>query len=139
MSATGTMSSSNTHLSPTGIYWTSSNLYASSDERLKNFKSDIEVDFDKLSKIPKKYFTWKADGLNGAVNIGTSAQKLKEVYPELVNTDDDGNYGVAYDKLSVVALAAIDKLHEENLQLKKEVEELKNRLNKIEWINRPLG
>ena len=57
-------------------------------------------------------------------NIGTSAQKLQAVYTELVS-ESEGYLRVDYAKLSVIALAAVDKLHEEN-------EELKERLRKIE-------
>jgi hypothetical protein len=124
--------------SASGIYWKNADLFATSDERFKNFEGDVKVDFEELLTIPKKYFKWKADGETGDLHIGTSAQKLKEVYPELVSGDDD-QYAVAYDKLSVIALAAVDKLHEENLELKKKVEELEERLTRIEWYNRPIG
>ena len=98
-------------------------FYETSDERLKYFTSDVNVDFDKLKSIPKKYFMWKNREMN-PTNIGTSAQKLQAVYPELVS-ESEGYLRVDYAKLSVIALAAVDKLHEEN-------EELKERLRKIE-------
>jgi hypothetical protein len=125
--------------SSNGVWFASKNLYASSDERLKDFKGDIDIDFEKLSTIPKKYFTWKEDGPEGSVNIGTSAQKLKEVYPSLVMGDDNDYYGVAYDKLSIVALAAIDKLHEENLELKNEIAELKEEIKRLGLNNQIYG
>lgn len=111
-----------------GAYITNSSFYGSafyetSDERLKYFTSDVNVDFDKLKSIPKKYFMWKNREMN-PTNIGTSAQKLQAVYPELVS-ESEGYLRVDYAKLSVIALAAVDKLHEEN-------EELKERLKKIE-------
>ena len=111
-----------------GAYITNSTFYGSafyetSDERLKYFTSDVNVDFDKLKSIPKKYFMWKNREMN-PTNIGTSAQKLQAVYPELVS-ESEGYLRVDYAKLSVIALAAVDKLHEEN-------EELKERLKKIE-------
>jgi len=135
--AATTLSPSNTHragaATGSGIYWTGLNLYASSDERLKDFYDDVEVDLDKIKTLPKKYFKWKDEEVDGSkMNIGTSAQKLRELYPELVSGEDDGTLGVCYEKLSVVALAAVDKLHEENAALKKEVEKLKSRLDKIE-------
>ena len=135
--AATTLSSSNTHragaATGSGIYWTGWNLYASSDERLKDFYDDVEVDLDKIKTLPKKYFRWKDKEVDGSkMNIGTSAQKLRELYPELVSGEDDGTLGVCYEKLSVVALAAVDKLHEENAALKKEVEKLKSRIDKIE-------
>ena len=76
--------------------------------------------------MPKVYYTWKTDADNKQ-QIGTSAQKLREIYPELVSENEDGKMAVSYEKLSIIALAAIDKLHKEN-------EELKDRLKRIEEI-----
>ena len=100
-------------------------LYESSDERLKDFIGDVDVDFETLRGIPKKYFTWK-DG-HGSKNIGTSAQKLAKVYPEIVNEENDV-LGVSYDRLSIIALAAIDKLHRENEELKERIKRLEDKL-----------
>ena len=99
-------------------------VYAASDERLKDFGDNVEVDFNKLSEIPKVYYSWKDDEEKRQM-IGTSAQKLKEIYPELVSESEDGKLAVSYEKLSIIALAAIDKLYKEN-------EELKDRLKRIE-------
>ena len=110
----------------TSTWYESGLLYATSDERLKNFGKDVEVDFNKLEKLPKKYFTWK-DDKDGVLNIGTSAQKLAEIYPEIVSVNDDV-YGVSYERLSIVALAAIDKLHKENEELKERIKRLEEKL-----------
>lgn len=112
------------HASTTDIYMEGGEVYAASDERLKNFGDNVDVDFEKLLSIPKIYYTWKNDD-QGKNMIGTSAQKLREVYPELVSENEDGKMAVSYEKLSIIALAAVDKLHKEN-------EELKDRLKRIE-------
>lgn len=98
-------------------------FFQTSDERLKTFTSPIEVDFDKLKTIPKSYFNWNSG--SGGLQLGTSAQKVQAIYPEIVNVEDD-KLSVDYARLSVVALAAIDKLHEENEELKEELNNLKN-------------
>ena len=112
------------HTSETDIYMEGGEVYAASDERLKDFGDNIEVDFEKLLSIPKVYYTWKNDESKNNM-IGTSAQKLKEIYPELVSESEDGKMAVSYEKLSIIALAAVDKLHKEN-------EELNARLKAIE-------
>ena len=121
-SKTGTTTSLNT--STTDVYMQDGEVYAASDERLKDFGDNVEVDFNKLSEIPKVYYSWKNDEEKRQM-IGTSAQKLKEIYPELVSENEDGKLAVSYEKLSIIALAAIDKLYKEN-------EELKDRLKRIE-------
>ena len=86
-------------------------LYASSDETLKDFHGDIDINFEKLKSIRKQYFTWK-DGDVTDKQIGTSAQDLQKVYPEIVTVDENGKLGVSYERLSIIALAAIDKLND---------------------------
>lgn len=116
----------------TGRVSASSGFFQTSDRRLKNFQGDIEVDFDKLKLIPKKYFYWNMDSKKSKLEIGTSAQEVMEVYPELVSINEAGMLSVAYDKLSVIALKAVDELHEENVALKEKNDELERRLKAIE-------
>ena len=93
-------------------------FYQDSDERLKTFGDNVSVDFEKLAKLPKKYFMWRNDEYWVGQQIGTSAQELLKLYPELVTLNDNGYYSVNYAGLSIIALAAIDKLHQEIEELK---------------------
>ena len=126
-----------------------------SDERFKERQSDIDIDFDKLKTIPKFIFKWKDSFLkdDDDLHIGTSAQAIRDIYPEIVHVynndvelcaprdiyDPDAVLAIEYDKLGVIALAAIDKLHEENIQLKEENEQLKTRLDNLETILKEKG
>jgi hypothetical protein len=101
-------------------------FYEQSDENLKDFSTDIYCDLDKLSKLPKMYYRWK-DDKNGILHIGTSAQEVQEIYPELVTELEDGTLSVAYDKLSIVALKGIDLLNDK-------VKSLEERLERLEKI-----
>ena len=94
---------------------------------LKTFISDIEVDLDKISKLPKKYFMWK-DNRDENIHIGTSAQAVEELYPELVRRDKKGDLTVDYSKLSIIALKAIDMLNEERKQMKEDIAAIKSKL-----------
>lgn len=115
----------------TAGYLYAKSFYETSDARCKNFIGDIDVDFDKLKLIPKKYFTWK-DSKNKDWQIGTSAQEVQKIFPELVSEDD--KLHVDYSKLSIIALAAIDKLYEENKELKERVNNLENTIKHVGYV-----
>lgn len=104
-------------------------FYETSDDRLKNFYNNVEIDLDKLAKLPKKYFTWKK-GENDNLQIGTSAQAVQQLYPELVHTDENGTLSVAYDKLSVIALKGIDVLNDRIKSLEERLERLEKLMEK---------
>lgn len=127
-----TYSNSNVYIQSNSIY-TLGGFYETSDARLKEFGNDIDVDLTKLSQLPKKYFTWK-DSDDKNIHIGTSAQAVQEIYPELVSENENGTLSVAYDKLSIVALKAIDKLNEEITTLKDKNKELEDRISKLEKL-----
>ena len=106
-------------------YFKNSNLYQTSDETLKTFTEDLDVNLDNLASIKKGLFYWNSDE-NKILDIGVTAQSLEPLFPELV-TETDGIKAVSYSKLSVVALAAIDKLYKRVKELEDEVEELKSK------------
>ena len=100
-----------TFLMHSSVYMSNGLLYAASDETLKDFHGDIDLDFEKLKSIRKQYFTWKEGDITD-MQIGTSAQDLQKVYPEIVSVGEDGKLAVSYERLSIIALAAIDKLYD---------------------------
>ena len=102
-------------------------FYESSDEKLKTILNPIKVDLEDLTKLRKVYFLWKNQS-DKKLQIGTIAQDVQKLFPELVSTDDSDYLSVAYDKLSIVALAAIDELYNMVKNLQNENEELKRKL-----------
>ena len=125
--------SGNTLYSTAGVYCNPSTsalyataFYESSDQRLKNFHNSLDVNLEKLKSIPKKYFSWKKDN-DSKLHIGTSAQAIREIYPELVSESDDGMLSVDYAKLSIVALKAVDKLYEMNKNLERRIQILESK------------
>ena len=101
---------------------TATDFITTSDNRLKDFTTDVDVDFGALKNIPKKYYYWKDKSMGYDLQIGTSAQELMKVYPECVHYDESlDRYSVNYQKLSIIALAAIDKLHDRVVELEKKL------------------
>lgn len=100
---------------------TGSTILTNSDEKLKNIISPVPVDLDQLATIEKVVFSWKSDKENKPY-IGTIAQSVEKVYPDLVVTNPRTNTKmVNYNALAVVSLAAIDKLVERINQLEERV------------------
>ena len=113
--------------------YASGGFFQSSDKTLKDIHGNIEVDLEKLSKLSKIYFNFKNN--KDTTHVGVIAQEVQELYPEIVSTDvETGKLAVEYDKLSVIALAAIDNLHEENKKLKNKTNDLEERLAKLESL-----
>ncbi len=120
----------------TGSVSASSGFYQSSDERLKTFYDPIKVDLEKLKTLRKNYFKFND---RDELEIGVSAQEIQQLYPEIVSTDDNGYLSVAYDKLSVIALKAIDELNDINDKQQKEIDDLKDQLSTIKNILKEKG
>ena len=103
-------------------------FYQSSDERLKTFYDPIKVDLEKLKTLRKNYFKFND---NDKLEIGVSAQEIQAIYPEIVSESENGYLSVAYDKLSVIALSAIDELDDKILKLADKISTLENIINKL--------
>lgn len=104
-------------------YFKNANLYQTSDATLKTFTEDLDVDLDNLASIKKGLFYWNDDE-EKVLDLGVSAQSVEPLFPQVVS-ETDGIKAVSYSKLSVVALAAIDKLYVRIKELEDEVERLK--------------
>ena len=97
---------------------TASAFYQESDERLKTFTEDYNINLDDIKNIKTGRFYWNSDE-NQVINGGVTAQSVEKYFPELVREDENGTKTVNYDGLAGVAIAAIKKLTER-------IEELEN-------------
>lgn len=110
-----------------GIVTSKGGFFDTSDGRLKTNLSPIKVNLDSLSKLQKVHFDWKdKEKMGSSRQLGMIAQEVQELYPDLISTGEDGTLSLAYDKLGVIALEAIDLLHKENKELKARLEKLES-------------
>lgn len=123
------------NLSITGTTSSTGGFFDTSDGRLKTNLSPIKVNLDSLSKLQKVHFDWKdKEKMGSSRQLGMIAQEVQELYPELISTSEDGTLSLAYDKLGVIALEAIDLLHKENKELKSELQDMRDRLDRLESL-----
>ena len=113
----------------TGIYFKNLELFQTSDENLKTFTDEIDINFDNLATIKKGIYHW-TDDPNKISDIGIGARSLEALYPEIVD-ENNGVKTVAYNRLGVIALAAIDKLHLRVKELETEMKELKEEIRTL--------
>ena len=114
--------------------YSTNGFFETSDERLKNVIKPLDTDLEKLKDIRKVYFEWKdKSSKTKGTQIGILAQDIQKIYPEIVDTNDD-HLSVSYEKLSVIALDAVDKLYEKHKKLQADHEELEKRVERLEKL-----
>ena len=121
-----------------------------SDRRLKNVKAEYSKGLEELRLIQPYNYTFKSDKKE---RVGVIAQDLQSVLPEAVSKNDDGYLSIKQENIFYTLLNSVkqlDKLvqgligevkmiltrlqtHDEEIQkLKKENQELRERLEKLE-------
>ncbi|MBD3218649.1 MAG: hypothetical protein GF310_10260 [candidate division Zixibacteria bacterium] len=108
-----------------------------SDERFKENIHEINNALDQIEKIKGVEFNWKRDeypdyDFSDEEQIGFIAQDIKEVLPEVVSVGSDGYHSIDYGKLTPVLVEAVKQLKTENDQKDRQIEELSQRLARIE-------
>jgi len=99
---------------------TAVDINTTSDIALKDNILKINNSLDVLEKITGFTFNWKSDGVK---SYGVSAQEVEKILPEIVRIRGDGYKGVNYLNLIAFLIEAIK-------DLRKEVSEIKNNINK---------
>ena len=103
--------------------WTSGNVTAYSDIRVKTNIERIPDALDKVSQLNGYTFdrTDVAEDEEPLRQTGVIAQEVLEVLPEAVTGDEEGHYSVAYGNMVGLLIESIK-------ELKAEVEDLKAKL-----------
>jgi hypothetical protein len=111
-----------------GVYLTqgATSWTANSDIRIKNINSHITNAVEKLSTLQTINFCYK-DDISKKENLGLIAQEVEMVFPELIETNNDGILGVRYTELIPVLIEAIKEQQEQIKELKLELDKIKNK------------
>ena len=116
-----------------GTIYATGGVTALSDMRMKNRVVDLHTPIDELARLPLFYFKYK-NGEDDYLHIGTSAQAVNEILPELVTKKD--TWGLDYSVLgTTIGILNSRKLvsHEDRIKaLEKENEELRQRIKTLE-------
>jgi len=105
--------------SGTNVIVTAGGLFAkdSSSIRYKDNVETLDFDYSKLDSLRPVSYNYKFDN---APDIGLIAEEVNEVYPELINYNEEGKpESVKYKSLSVILLNEVTKLRQEVNELKK--------------------
>lgn len=101
-----------------------------SDIRYKKIISDYDFPWQLIDKIPLVTFRWLNDAEDTKPSIGTIAQEVNKVIPEIVN-EYNGRYHVEYSKFGLIALKLCKKLFSLFLDLKSSQDQSIMRVNEV--------
>ena len=104
------------------------NYYADSDIRYKNVIKHFCIDLSSLAALPLFLYTWN-DKQDDTIHIGSSAQAVEQVIPQLVTEDSTGFKSLNYSILGTVAGITACK---ELVSQKSEIEMLKEKVKQLE-------
>ena len=103
-----------------------------SDRTLKKSISLVEDNvLSKLSEINVYRYHYLDQSTSEEKTMGVMAQDIQPYFPELVSTGEDGNLGMNYAGLSVVAIQAIKEQQKEIENQRKEIDELKKLVQQL--------
>ncbi len=95
-----------------------------SDARLKENILPLQNTLESVKKLKIYNYAFKHDSLHTR-HIGLLAQELNVYFPEVVKQQEDGQYGVTYAHLAVIALKAIQEQQQLIVTLRGKLQRLK--------------
>ena len=118
-----------------GKYFSVATKPASDKKLKKNIRKTKEIALKKIDMIEFKSFDWK-DESKGHEKLGMIAQELEKIESKFVDLitfkDGEERYTLNTDILNIYSLKAIQELSTENQQLKSQLSEMNERLQKLE-------
>jgi hypothetical protein len=117
--------------------WLKTNITSPSDYRLKTDITPLKYNLDDILKL--KPISYKIIG-NNEKNIGFLAHEMQDIIPEVVigekdeiNKDGSNRYqSISYSNLTSLLVKGVQDLHKENMELKKTINEILQRLSNLE-------
>ena len=91
---------------------------AASSQKWKTDITPLNSTLDKITQIQGVTYKWKVDefpemSFENSTQIGIIAEELEKVFPELVNTDQNGDKSIQYGKLTPILIEAIKEQQKE--------------------------
>jgi hypothetical protein len=83
-----------------------------SDSRLKENIVDAQDYLSKLNQVRIRQFSFISNHLDHPNDVGVIAQELEPIFPELVNTDEQGYKSVAYSKFTPMLVKGVQQLNQ---------------------------
>jgi tetrahydromethanopterin S-methyltransferase subunit B len=113
-----------------GTITATADVVAYSDRRVKENIETIENALDKVTKLRGVTYN-RTDKEDKSQKIGVIAQEVQEVLPQVVHEQENGMLGVSYGNITAVLIEAIKEQNKEVQDLKNQIEELKQLVNKL--------
>ena len=123
----GSTTSSSYALYSNGAIYSTNNIVAYSDRRVKENIVQIDGALEKVNKLTGVYYN-KIDDEKKNKEIGFIAQDVNEVVPELVAyAEDVDQYGVKYGNTTALLVEAVKELTQQVKDLKQEIDKMKEK------------
>ena len=119
--------SSSYALYSSGAIYSTNNIVAYSDRRVKENIVQIDGALEKVNKLTGVYYN-RIDDKKKNKEIGFIAQDVNEVVPELVSyAEDVDQYGVKYGNTTALLVEAVKELTQQVKDLKQEIDKMKEK------------
>jgi len=122
-----------------GDAWASGGSWNSSDVRYKKNITTYENALNTIMQFRGVSYDWRVDEFpqqrfSDGRQLGFIAQEVEEIVPDLVKEGPEGYKGVEYNKFTPIIVEAIKEQQQIIDKQKNEIDQLKDRLNKLEKL-----